>query len=72
VDRELERFKIAQKDFGWRNAGPWKGGRRPIGSQLGKGPIESGIISDGSNTISGPCTSARDSTENLEEIGSAE
>jgi len=33
--------------------GPWRGGQGPIGSQLGKGPIESGIILDESDTIPG-------------------
>jgi len=33
--------------------GPWRVGQRSIGSQLGKGPIESGMFSDGSDTIPG-------------------
>jgi len=43
-----------------------------IGSQLGKGPIESGMLSDGSDTIPGHVPvplSARDSVEKLVEIG---
>jgi len=47
----------------------WKERQGPIGIQLGKGPIESGMPSDGSDTISGR---ARDSAEKLEEIGSVE
>jgi len=33
--------------------GPWRGGQGPIGSQLGKELIESGMFSDGSDTIPG-------------------
>jgi len=33
--------QISQNDFGWKTLGPWRGGHGSIGSQLGKGLIES-------------------------------
>jgi len=53
-ERESERSQTFQKDFGRKIAGAvdwWRGGQVPIGSQLGKEPIESGMFSDGSDTI---------------------
>jgi len=32
---------------------PWRGGQGPVESQLGKWPIESGMLSVGSDTIPG-------------------
>jgi len=52
--------------------GPWKEERGSIGSQLGKGPIESGMFSDGNDTIPGHVSVQRNSAEKLEEIGPAE
>jgi len=48
---------------------PRRGGQRPIGNQLGKGSIESGIFPDGSDTIPGlvPAQGTQ-----LKEIGQAE
>jgi len=42
--RESERTQIFLKDFGWRNT---------TGNRYAKGPIESGMFSDGSDTIPG-------------------
>jgi len=43
-ERESERAKISQRDFVWRNAGAVERKQHwPIGSQLGKEPIESGM-----------------------------
>jgi len=36
-----------------KTLGRWRGGQGPIGSELGKGPIENGTFSNGSDTIPG-------------------
>jgi len=42
-EKKLERAQIFQKDFGWRNVEAVKIRTSPIGSQLRKGPIVSGM-----------------------------
>jgi len=55
---ELHRRRGSQKDVKYPRSilvgemlGPWRGGQGAIGSQLGKGTIESVKLSDGSDTI---------------------
>jgi len=50
-ERESERSQIFQKNIVWRNAGAEE--RKVTGSSLGKGPIESDMILDGSDIIPG-------------------
>jgi len=47
MEKESQWSQIFQKDFGRETLRPWRGGQGPIESQLGKGPIESGIFLDG-------------------------
>jgi len=52
-ERESEWSQISLKDFGWRNAGGVEKRARADWGSVRKRVIESGMFSDGSNTIPG-------------------
>jgi len=52
--------------------GPKRVGQGPTGNRLGKGPIESAMLSGGSDTIPGHVPVQRTQLRNLEETGPAE
>jgi len=72
-EMESERFQISQKTLVGERLGPWRRGQVPIGRQLVKRPIESGIyvFRWEWHQHSRPCKSEKDSIEKLDEIGSS-
>jgi len=59
-------------DFSWRKVRAAERRWKPIGSQLGKGPIKSSCYQLGVTPFQATYYSARDSSEKLDEIGPAE
>jgi len=52
-ERELKGPKYPRRTLVGETLGQWRGGQGPIGSQLGKRLIESGMFADGSDIILG-------------------